>query len=181
MNSSEEAARPLVSRMMDGAAELNVFEQKEIAFWGVLKALVSIRAMRSSGGADLIPTEDYRAICAGGSSRLPPNGFLIHVAKSAWSVGHAPAGFVRLAGLHRDGAKEGDEFDGYALTFTMLDLVIVVIRVFLIEPTRFIPFDDERFASNIVRIWPAVPAGFSWPPPAALTEEGLQALGGGAI
>jgi hypothetical protein len=166
---------------MSGEGEIDIFQQKEIAFWGTLKALVAIRAMRSVNGASLVPSEDYQALQAGGETRLPPDGFLVYVAKSAWSAGQAPAGFVRLSGLHRDGSKEGDEFDGYALIFTMLDLVILVIRVFLTVPTRFVPFDDERFAASIARVWPTTPSNIAWPLPAVLSERALEALGGGSL
>jgi hypothetical protein len=182
MNGAEEAVRPLASRLMDGSpADLGRAEQKELAFWGATKALVAVRAMRSSGPLGLIPGADYRAMYAGGKTRTPPSGFLVHLAKSAWSVGSAPAGLFRLAGLNREGSKEGDEFDGYALTFAMLDLVVLVIRVFLTEPTRFIPFDDERFAEVVPRAWPVSPDGIAWPPKGSLTKHGIESLGGGLL
>jgi hypothetical protein len=182
MNGAEVAVRPLASQMMDGSPiEFRRAEQTELAFWGAMKALVAGRAMRSSSFLKLIPAEDYQAICEGGETRTPPSGFLVYLAKSAWSVGHAPAGFFRFSGLSREGSEEGDEFDGYALVFTMLDLVIVVIRVFLTEPTRYIPFDDERFAAFLARVCPMTPEGVTWPPDAAFTAQGLEALSGGSL
>jgi hypothetical protein len=181
MNGAEEAVRPLASQMMGGSSEFGEAEQRELAFWGAMKALVAGRAMRSSDSLELIPPEDYRAICGGGETHTPPSGFLVHVARSAWSVRSAPAGFFRLSGLSREGSKEGNEFDGYALTFSMLDLVILVIRVFLTEPTRFVPFDDQRFSKVIARVWPISPEGIVWPPPGAFTERGLEELSGGSL
>lgn len=181
MNGAEEAVEPLASRMMDGSPiEFDKSEQRELAFWGAMKALVAGRAMRSSDLLELIPVDDYRAVRAEGVSRTPPSGFLVHLARSAWSGRSAPAGFFRLSGLSREGSKEGDQFDGYALIFTMLDLVIIVIRVFLTEPTRFIPFDDEQLASHIARVWPISPR-VAWPPQRAFTERGLEELGGGSL
>ncbi len=137
--------------------------------------------MRSAGMAGLVPVQDFHDLHAGGKTRTPPNGFLVYVAKSAWSAGQAPAGFFRFSGLSRDDGKEGDEFDGYGLVYTMLDLVIVVVRVFFTEPTRFVPFDDQRFAEAIARVWPVIPKGIVWPPQGALTERGLEALSGGSL
>jgi hypothetical protein len=168
--------------MMDGSpAEFDKAVQTELAFWGAMKALVAARAMRSSGPLDLIPTDDYRAIRAGGVTRTPPDGFLVHLGRSAWSAGSAPAGLFRLSGVSREGSEEGDEFDGYALIFSMLDLVIMVIRVFLTEPTRYIPFDDERFAALMARVWPISPHAVAWPPEGAFTERGLEAISGGPL
>jgi len=181
MNLAEEAARPLATQMMEGAATFGATEQRELAFWGSLKALVAHRAMRSSGLAGLVPAQDYLDFQAGGETRTPPSGFLVHMGRSAWSVGQAPAGFFRFSGLSRDDREEGDEFDGYGLIYTMLDLVIMVVRVFFTEPTRFIPFDDQRFAEVIARVWPVTPEGVIWPPDAALTGRGLEELSGGSL
>jgi hypothetical protein len=181
MNQAEEVARPIIARMVGGSTELHAIEQAKLAFWGVMKGLVAVRVGGDSGAAGLPLADDYREVYASRQSRMPPEGFLVHIARAAWSARRAPAGFFRLTGIHREGREQGDEFDGYAITFTALDVVVHVIRVPGIKPHGLVPFDDPRFGRAIRRIWPIQPNGVDWPPDDALTWAGLEAMSGGKM
>ncbi len=182
MNQAEEAARPIISRMVGAQreTELHAIEQAKLAFWGVMKGLVAVRVGGESKLTRAALVDDYHDLYACKESRMPPDGFLVHIARAAWSVKRAPAGYFRLSGINRQ-EGEGDKFDGYALVFSALDLVVIILRVFGVKPTRFIPFDDERFADAIRRVWPIEPAGVTWPPEKALTWEGLEVFSGGRM
>ena len=130
INRAEEAARPIISRLIGARrpTELQAIEQAKLAFWGVMKGLVGVHV---GGNTNLtIPLQDdYRDVYGSSQSRMPPDGFLVHIARAAWSAKQAPAGYFRLSGINRPRGK-GDEFDGYAVIFAALDLVVIVIRVF---------------------------------------------------
>lgn len=181
MNDAERAAKPIISRLVGATYEfeLHAIEQAKLAFWGVMKGLVAVRV--GGGGSLARPlAEDYRAVYECRGSRMPPDGFLVHIARAAWSLKQAPAGYFRLSGINRQG-REGNEFDGYALIFSALDLVVMVVRVFGVKPTGFVPLDDQRYADAIRRVWAVEPRGISWPPEKALTWEGLEVFSGGRM
>jgi hypothetical protein len=180
MHRAEEAARPVITGMIRGERELHAIDQGKLAFWGVMKGLVACRIHQT--GLTKLPLEsDYREIHDCRNSRMAPDGFLVVIAKAAWSAERAPAGYFRLTGISRAGRKEGSEFDGYALTFSVLDVVVMIVRIPGVNPTRIVPFDDERFERAICRIWPVTTTGVSWPPEGALTWAGMDAFSGGRM
>lgn len=100
----------------------------------------------------------------------------VYTAKAAWSEHRATSpGFFRLNGLIRGREKRGKQ-DGYLLTFTVLDLVVQVLRVFEDERAEFIY--GPSLAPSVARIWPPIDS-FVWPPGPALTKAGVLALAGG--
>lgn len=181
MHRSEDSAGLIVPRMVARETRLSEFDQAKLAYWGVLKGLVAVRVGTDGPILGIPPPEDYRRIYESRDSQMCTDGFLVYAATASWSDNRAPAGFFRLVGIGRESRKEGDKFDGYALTFTALDLVVMVIRLFGAKPTRFVPFDDQKFETIIRRIWPVQPGGVDWPPRVRLTKQGLISLSGGAM
>lgn len=78
--------------------------------------------------------------------------------------------------INRNGGDGRGHDDGYLGTFSALDLVVVVVRVFGDERAEF------RFslsvAPSVRRIWPPGDS-FVWPPGPALTDKGLLIAAGG--
>lgn len=176
MSRREDAVKPYIEGMLVGRGrQLHTESQAAIATWGALKAFVAQRSFRQEDPYGRIPQEDYRDLYETRDERQLPEPFTVYTAKAAWSDGAAAPGFFRLNGIAR-GRKQRNHQDGYLLTFTALNLVVQVLRIFGDERAEFI--HRPGLAPSIAQIWPTGES-FTWPPGAALTKDGILALAGG--
>lgn len=174
MNRVENAVQPYIRGMLKGnRRELHAEGQEAIATWGVLKSLVAQRNFRQD---TTIPSDHYRELYELHDAQQPPPATSVYTARAAWSQGQAKPGFFRLNGIERDRSDSGPEANGYLLTFSALDLVVQVIRVYGDERAEF--NHSPRLAPSVRRIWPPTDS-FTWPPGPALTADGVLALAGG--
>lgn len=182
MNRAEEAGMPyLLAMAEDKGRELHKLAQAKISFWAVLKCLMAQRVFRSDPHSELLDPQDYRDLYALRDSHSLPNYFTVYAGRTAWSEQRAPNGFFRMSGLSRGPIDEGDRYEGYALTFSVLNLVVVVLR--LGEGDERAEFHQLPGSPSVTgairRVWP-VGRPIIWPPGAAITGSGLDALAGGA-
>lgn len=181
MSEVECEAKPYLETMMKGGRrELHGIGQTKLAFWIALKALVAQLVFRNSTDPRRIDPQDYKDLYAARQDRLsPPDYLTIYTAQAAWSTNKAPNGFYRMTGLAREDSDPETGFDGYALTFSVLDFAGIVLRLRGDERgtfTRFAGSDDVNRA--VGQIWP-VRKTFVWPPGGALTAKGLVLIAGG--
>lgn len=175
MNRIETDVQRYIEGMLQGKRRmLHGGGQTAIARWGTLKALVAQRAFR---GHQQLPASDYQIFHRTRDEQDLDSRFTVYTARSAWSQGAAVPGFFRANFLRDVRSKDFSRNDGYLLTFSALDLVIQVMRLFGEDEVAF--GHSPRLVESVTRIWP--PCGsFPWPPGPALTTAGLKALSGSA-
>jgi hypothetical protein len=175
MGRREDAVKPYAAGMLIGRGrELHAEGQIAIATWGALKAFVAQRSFRQEDPFGRIPEDHYRDLYETRDQPRLPEQFTVYTAKAAWSSKAAEPGFFRLNGLALGGKKRNQQ-DGYLLTFTVLDLVVQVLRVFGDDRAEFI--HRPGLSPSVARIWPTVES-FTWPPGPALTKAGILAVAG---
>ena len=151
--------------------------QRAVAFWGALKALITQRTFTRR---ELIIPEHYTALYERREKRELPAHVRAMTGRTAWRVGRAEAGFFRLNGLvlRREDTvvNKGDPPDGHLSTFSVLDLVVQIFWMYTDRTERNLAY-GPGLAPAVRQIWPVTP-DFDWPPGPALTQAGLEALGG---
>lgn len=179
MNRTEESAARYISGILQGRGrQLHKEGQTALARWGLLKGLVAQRSFRDMA---LVPIEsgDYRALYELRDTDRLPDPFTVYTAKVGWSAGKAAPGFFRLNGVARSDREDRDKFDGYVIAFSVLDLVVLILRIAGDNRAEFLQFGHSpRLTETVAQIWPPSES-FIWPPGPALTHKGLAALAGG--
>lgn len=173
MSRCEEEMKELASGLLVGRRRLLYpSQQLLVARWGLLKALICQRSFPQND----LPIEHYRELYEARDCEALPAAVSVTTARVAWSAGQAPPLFYRLNMIALGGRpSERGDADGYLITFSMLDLVIQVLRLYNDETSQFRHPSD--LAAQVRSIWPTSKR-FIWPPGAALTNEGLEALSG---
>lgn len=174
MHDLEGAVRPYLVGMLHGDfRHLDERGQEIVAAWFTLKSLM---AHRTFPRPDLIPERHYHALYAIRGAHQPPAGTIVAIGKTAWTNGRAQAGYFRTNGLYWHGlegvAPPGQEANGYIATFSVLDVVGQVVRLY-----------DDRMAVGVQRedfLRPIFPSRgpFIWPCTPTLTDAGLSLISG---
>lgn len=173
MSDWEGAVQPYIEGMLQGRGRaLHATGQRRLAAWATLKCLMAVRSLP---GSDIVPASHYREVYELRAECRPPDGFVVFTGKAGWSSGEAEAAYFRLNGIVANGPVDGDKVDGYAATYSVLDLVLQVFRLYEAADIDFA--HGQRLATSLHRIWPD-PDSFDWPPGPALTTAGLTFIGG---
>ena len=175
MSRREEAAKVYAAGILAGRGrQLHREGQVALAAWGALKAFVAQLGFRDEDPHGRIPVEDYHELYQTRDEPQLPATFTVYTGKTAWSSRRAAAGFYRLNGIAIGGQKRGRQ-DGYVLTFTVLDLLIQVVRVFGDDRAAWVEGPGSR--SSLAQIWPARDS-FVWPPGPPLTKADVLRVAG---
>jgi hypothetical protein len=175
MSRVEDQVKPYISGMLQGRGrQLHEGGQTSIARWGALNAFVAQRSFKADPVESILP-EHFRELYDLRNQARLPDAVTVYTAKTAWSDGHARPGLFHLNGIARGDVKDGTQDDGYLLTFSALDLVVQVFRIYGDERAEF--SHSPRLAPSVRRIWPPTDS-FVWPPGPSLTQAGLLALAG---
>jgi hypothetical protein len=175
MNRIETDVRTYAQGMAVGRGrELHKRGQVAIARWGVLKGLVAQRASKEPAAP--LPKADYRLLYETKDGGLP-DGLTVYTARIGCTEGLAHYGFCRLNAFARtEGPAEAT--DGYTLTFSLLDVAVICLRLFGEDRVELSGFGHKgRLLSSVRQVWPPSKS-FDWPPGPSLDQSGLEALAG---
>lgn len=177
MSRIEVGASRFASGMLEGRGRLlHSGGQTALARWALLKAMVGQLVFRSSP-KESIPPSHYRELFeTDQESGTPPGVVTVTMGQTAWRERQAEAGFHAFNGLARGEDKSATApLDGYLLTFSCLDIVFQIVRMFGDERAEYV--HNKRLDDTMRRIWPPSDA-FTFPFGPALTQGGLRSLAG---
>jgi hypothetical protein len=180
MGRAEDAAERYAAGLLLGRGRLLHREgQAALAYWGMLKGFVAVRSFPQKPEIP-IGEDQYRELFDLRDQAVLPPMISVYTGKTGWSSGHSRyEGFFRLNGISRSDRENGDQADGYVIAFTVLDLVILVMRVIDDDRAEFFQLGHRpSLTASIRRIWPTTDSCV-WPPGPVLTQAGVSALAGG--
>lgn len=178
MSRYEGAVKPIISGMLLGRGKrLHEAGQTTVAAWGTLKALA---VQHTFPRRELVLPEHYTEIYDLRDEIEPPKAVKVAIGKTAWSADRAKPAFFHLNGMAPSAAiaAREDQVDGYLATFSVLDLVFHVFRIYEHTDRNFdLP---DPLGASMQHIWPIRRSSFNFPPGPALTDRGLDMISGAA-
>jgi hypothetical protein len=177
MSRIELGASHVATGLLEGRGrELHAGGQTALARWAVLKALVGQLVFRGSPKESIPPSHYAELFEVDRDSGAPPRLVTVTMGRTAWRDGQAEAGFHGFNGIARGADKSHSApLDGYLLTFSCLDIVFQVMRLYGEERAEYV--HNERLEDAMQRIWPPSDS-FIFPFGPALTQVGIRSIAG---
>jgi hypothetical protein len=167
MSTLENDVKDLIVELIDHTKELNVEEQRKLALWATLKAVL----FDARAEARLIPRRSGQEI---NIRREPPRGTYVWVAaymegKNALAIDRRPiySDVVTPEGEHKPGF-----LTGICVTFTIVRVAFQVLIPFVKGSLGRL----EDFNDSVIQIWPPIGKRVDWPPRFHFDGESFEAL-----